>query len=71
MLFGNVLALCFAQVEFDNNLKVWFGRVPSYSNPADRPSRFETQHLLDTDSALVKPNWDQIMLQFVTTELTL
>ena len=47
VLFGNVLTTCFAQIEFEQNLKVWFGRVPSYSNPADKPSRFEIQQLLD------------------------
>ena len=47
VLFGNVLTTCFAQIEFEHSLKVWFGRVPSYSNPADKPSRFEIQQLLD------------------------
>ena len=71
VLFGNILTTCFAQIEFEQNLKVWFGRVPSYSNPADKPSRFEVQHLLDADSALVKPSWDQIVLQIEAKEQTL
>ena len=71
VLFGNVLTTCFAQIEFEQNLKVWFGRVPSYSNPADKPSRFEVQHLLDADSALVKPSWDQLVLQIEAKEQTL
>ena len=71
VLFGNVLTTCFAQIEFEHNLKVWFGRVPSYSNPSDKPSRFEIQQLLDADSALVKPSWDQILLLIETKEQTL
>ena len=69
--FGNIITTCFAQVEFEQNLKVWFGRVPSYSNPADQPSRFEVQQLLDSGSALVKPSWDQILLQLEMKEQTL
>ena len=71
VLFGNVLTTCFAQIEFEHNLKVWFGRVPSYSNPADKPSRFEIQQLLDADAALVKPSWDQILLLIERKEQTL
>ena len=71
VLFGNVITTCFAQIEFEQNLKVWFGRVPSYSNPADKPSRFEIQQLLDAGSALVKPSWDQLLLLIERTEQTL
>ena len=71
VLFGNVLTTCFAQIEFEHNLKVWFGRVPSYSNPSDKPSRFEIQQLLEADSALVKPSWDQILFLIETKEQTL
>ena len=59
------------KIEFEQNLKVWFGRVPSYSNPSDKASRFEIQQLLDADSALVKPSWDQILLLIETKEQTL
>ena len=71
VLFGNVLTTCFARIEFERNLKVWFGRVPTHSNPADEPSRFEVQHLLDVGSALVKPSWDQLLLLIERTEQTL
>ena len=71
VLFGNVLTTCFAQLESEHNLKVWFGRVPSFSNPADSPSRFEIQHLLDIGSALVKPSWDQVLLLIERKEQTL
>ena len=71
VLFGNVITTCFAQIEFEQNLKVWFGKVPSYSNPSDKPSRFEIQQLLDADSALVKPSWDQILLLIEMKEQTL
>ncbi|CAL1149732.1 unnamed protein product [Cladocopium goreaui] len=71
VLFGNVLTTCFAQLESEYSLKVWFGRVPSYSNPADKPNRFEIQQLLDVDSALVKPSWDQVLLLIERKEQTL
>ena len=71
VLFGNVLTTCFAQLESEHSLKVWFGRVPSYSNPADKPSRFEIQQLLDVGSALVKPSWDQVLLLIERKEQTL
>ena len=35
----------FLQMEDSAKVLPWFGRVPTHSNPADRPSRFEHEHL--------------------------
>ncbi|CAL1164077.1 unnamed protein product [Cladocopium goreaui] len=68
---GEAEAFFSERLESEHSLKVWFGRVPSYSNPTDKPSRFEIQQLLDVGSALVKPSWDQVLLLIERKEQTL
>lgn len=65
---GNVLVKLFVKQEDDVQWKTWFGRVCSFSNPADAPSRGDTS-LLETEGAertLVA--WDLLILS-VESEL--
>ncbi len=42
------------------SLFLWTSRVPSLSNPADAPSRFETESLLESGFTRVHPSWQLV-----------
>ena len=47
----------FTVEEMKLQLKSWFARVPSSSNPSDGPSRFEDSFLRDRNAAKVEISW--------------
>eukprot|EP00438_Fugacium_kawagutii_P023973 Skav204018 [mRNA] locus=scaffold229:27438:28982:+ [translate_table: standard] len=50
----------FAALEMLHQLKSWIARVPSYSNPADAPSRFEDSELRDRKALKVPVDWPAV-----------
>lgn len=48
----------FADLEMRNQIKIWVGRVPFHSNPADEPSRLQMDRRANLGSRLVNPSWD-------------
>eukprot|EP00435_Cladocopium_sp_Y103_P051887 s469_g16.t1 len=49
----------FVKIEFDAQHRVWFGRVPSYSNPADSPSRLDFTQALRLGATRTSVNWEK------------
>ena len=48
----------FVGIESSLQHRVWFGRVPSYSNPADSPSRLDFKEVLQLGATQTSINWD-------------
>ena len=65
---GNVIVQMFVASEDSSQWKVWFGRVCSYSNIADAPSRMEVQDLVTRGAMQDKCAWDVILLSLEETE---
>lgn len=65
---GNVIVQMFVSSEDSSQWKVWFGRVCSYSNIADAPSRMEVQDLVTRGAMQDKCAWDVILLKLEETE---
>lgn len=65
---GNVIVQMFVSSEDSSQWKVWFGRVCSYSNIADAPSRMEVQDLVTRGAMQDKCAWDVILLRLEETE---
>ncbi|CAL1144384.1 unnamed protein product [Cladocopium goreaui] len=51
----------FVQQESAMQHRVWFGRVPSYSNPADGPSRLDFKEVLELGATKTNINWELVM----------
>ena len=65
---GNVIVQMFVASEDSSQWKVWFGRVCSYSNIADAPSRMEVQDLVTRGAMQDKFAWDVILLSLEETK---
>ena len=40
--------------------RVWFGRVPSFSNPSDAPSRLDFRALIEAGAGRTSVNWEKV-----------
>ena len=52
----------FVDIEARLKLRIWFGRVPSYSNPADSPSRLCNTEVLGMGATETKLNWEEVKM---------
>eukprot|EP00438_Fugacium_kawagutii_P021348 Skav231110 [mRNA] locus=scaffold2605:8230:9288:+ [translate_table: standard] len=59
-LLGQFFLDRFVDEELNRQLKVWFARVPTASNPADEPSRFEIEGLISKGSKRNEIPWPQL-----------
>ena len=50
----------FVQYESAMQHRVWFGRVPSYSNPADGPSRLDFKEVLKLGATKTSIDWELV-----------
>ena len=50
----------FVDLEARLQLRIWFGRVPSYSNPADSPSRLCNDEVLSLGATETNIDWEQV-----------
>lgn len=50
----------FVENEAAQQHRVWFGRVPSHSNPADSPSRLEFSHVLSMGATRTNVDWEEV-----------
>ena len=50
----------FVQLESDFQHRVWFGRVPSHSNPADSPSRLSFDAVLSLGASRTSVDWEMV-----------
>ena len=48
----------FVEVEARLQHRVWFGRVPSYSNPSDAPSRLDFEEVLSLGAIRASVDWE-------------
>jgi ribonuclease HI len=48
----------FVEVEAKLQHRVWFGRVPSFSNPSDAPSRLDFQEVLGLGAVRTSVDWE-------------
>ena len=48
----------FVEVEARLQHRVWFGRVPSFSNPSDAPSRLDFQEVLGLGAVRTSVDWE-------------
>lgn len=46
------------EVEARLQHRVWFGRVPSFSNPSDAPSRLDFQEVLGLGAVRTSVDWE-------------
>lgn len=51
----------FVEIESTCQHRVWFGRVPSYSNPADGPSRLNFLEVSKLGATRTSINWEMVM----------
>ena len=61
---GSTLVRCFTAKEMQCQLKVWFARVPTSSNPADKPSRTDVTELNALGINRVQVHSEHLMEQF-------
>ena len=59
-LRASSLVQTFVEHEAKLQYRVWFGRVPSHSNPADRPSRLEFSHVTSLMAARTSICWETV-----------
>eukprot|EP00435_Cladocopium_sp_Y103_P061907 s913_g23.t1 len=57
---ASLLIQSFVETEAEQQHRVWFGRVPSFSNPADSPSRLEFSHVLKLMAARTSISWEMV-----------
>ena len=60
---GSWLVRTFTVHEMRCQLKVWFARVPTSSNLADKPSRLDVTELVAEGASRVTVNWDKLLEQ--------
>lgn len=58
--WGQFLLDRFVGEELREQIKVWFARVPTSSNPADKPSRFVINELIAKGAKQLRLNWEQL-----------
>ena len=51
----------FVDIESSLQHRVWFGRVPSYSNPADAPSRLDFKEVLQLGATRTSIDWEIVL----------
>lgn len=61
---GNVLVQLLVSAEDACQWKAWYGRVPTSSNNADAPSRFQTESLRRAGATCDGIAWDEVILAF-------
>ena len=61
---GNRLLKLFVEFEMQCQIKVWFARVPTSSNPADKPSRGETEELVTLGASRSVVDWQSFKAIF-------
>ena len=61
---GNALVKLTISAEESSQWKTWYGRVPTSSNTADAPSRFDNDALEQSNAIFDDIPWDQIIYQF-------
>eukprot|EP00435_Cladocopium_sp_Y103_P062898 s272_g24.t1 len=59
-LRANLMIDMFVRLEADLQHKVWFGRVPSFSNPSDSPSRLEFEHIMSLGATRTSIDWEKV-----------
>ena len=57
---GSKIIQTFVQLEATMQHRVWFGRVPSFSNPADDPSRLDFKEVEILGATQTKTNWERV-----------
>eukprot|EP00435_Cladocopium_sp_Y103_P072807 s378_g41.t1 len=60
-VFGQQIVSEFVQTEMDCQIKVWFARVPSSSNLADKPSRLDETELITLGVIKDSVNWKSLL----------
>ena len=51
----------FVEIESTCQHRVWFGRVPSYSNPADGPSHLDFKEVSSLGATRTRIDWEMVM----------
>ena len=59
-LFGEKIISAFVNFEMQQQVKVWFSRVPTSSNVSDKPSRMDFKEVLDVGATQVSIPWSWI-----------
>eukprot|EP00435_Cladocopium_sp_Y103_P070784 s724_g36.t1 len=59
--FGQRIVSEFVQMEMDCQIKVWFARVPSSSNLADKPSRLDETELITLGVTKDSVDWRSLL----------
>ena len=59
-LRASLLVQSFVEDEAAQQHRVWFGRVPSHSNPADSPSRLDFSQVLAKGATLTNIDWEKV-----------
>ena len=57
---ASCLIRTFVNIEHDRQHRVWFGRVPSHSNPSDAPSRLDFQSVLALGAERTSICWERV-----------
>ena len=59
-VFGEKIISAFVNLEMQQQVKVWFSRVPTSSNVSDKPSRMDFKEVLDVGATHVSIPWSWI-----------
>ena len=51
----------FVQREAELQYRVWFGRVPSFSNPSDAPSRMDFRAVVKEGATRTRVPWEKVV----------
>ena len=54
----------FVSLEAENQLRSWFARVPSHSNPADGASRLDCSELINLRASQTTYKWESVRCLF-------
>ena len=65
---GNVVVQMFVKEEDHNQWKVWFGRVGTYANVADAPSRLDVADMEARKAQCDRCAWDLVICAFEREE---
>ena len=50
----------FVEREAELQHRVWFGRVPSFSNPSDAPSRMDFRAVVEEGATRTRVSWEKV-----------
>ena len=59
-LRASLLVQSFVEIEAAQQHRVWFGRVPSHSNPAESPSRLDFSWVLAKGATRTNVDWEKV-----------